>query len=412
MHAMTYDEFRALRRFPALDGLRAVAALMVVAFHFGGTHWSWLSGWSGVHIFFVLSGFLITTLALREEDRSGRISFRNFYLRRLFRIVPVYLVVLAITMVVFAPPGEPVGDLNGALPYYLTFLNEWAPPSEFLHSWTLGIEQKFYLVWPVLAFAAGALTLARRLTVAAGAMALVCLGWVLWDGSLVHYLVILSGCALAILMHSPRGFALVRPLTHPVTGIVLALVFVAAQLGLRDAVRYFDSEQIALLPYALLTCLMLPGLLTPGPTQWLLSTRPAVFVGERSYSMYLVQAVAGKTFAWALPHVVGFPVAIPPGTRLLVMAGLVALAMAHVLYRVVERPFIRFGTALTKRRPTTHVADRPAESGGTVEPVAMDPVDSTAGQPAAPASGPRGAERSTPYSPGRPIRRANNRATP
>ena len=62
------EKVRAARRFPALDGLRAVAAIMVVFFHFGGPHWTRLSGWSGVQIFFVLSGFLITTLALREEQ--------------------------------------------------------------------------------------------------------------------------------------------------------------------------------------------------------------------------------------------------------------------------------------------------------------------------------------------------------
>ncbi|MEK8109623.1 acyltransferase [Micromonospora sp. M12] len=86
-----------MRRFPALDGLRAVAAIMVFAFHYGGPSWKWLTGWIGVHLFFVLSGFLITTLLLREEHRYGRVSLRAFYLRRFFRIMPVYLLVLFLT---------------------------------------------------------------------------------------------------------------------------------------------------------------------------------------------------------------------------------------------------------------------------------------------------------------------------
>ncbi|MFD0583836.1 acyltransferase family protein [Dactylosporangium darangshiense] len=208
---MTYDEFRALRRFPALDGLRAIAALMVVMFHFGGTDWRWLSGHSGVHIFFVLSGFLITTLALREEERSGRISFADFYVRRLFRIVPVYLVVLIAMAVYFAPPGQPIGDLHGGMPYYLTFMNEFSASGTFTISWTLGIEQKFYLLWPLAAFAAGAVSLGRRLGVTFGLIAAAAVAAALSRDLFIHYIPILLGCLLAILAHHPRGFAIIRP---------------------------------------------------------------------------------------------------------------------------------------------------------------------------------------------------------
>ena len=92
---MTHEQFLALKRFPALDGVRAIAALMVVFFHYGGP--GFLQGWLGVQIFFVLSGFLITTLLLREQARDGRIDLREFYRRRAFRILPVYFVVLLVT---------------------------------------------------------------------------------------------------------------------------------------------------------------------------------------------------------------------------------------------------------------------------------------------------------------------------
>src|SRR5689334_3129720 len=81
---LSHSEYLALKRFPALDGLRAIAALMVVVFHNQGP--DWVQGWIGVQIFFVISGYLITTLMLREEDRSGQISFKRFYARRIFRI--------------------------------------------------------------------------------------------------------------------------------------------------------------------------------------------------------------------------------------------------------------------------------------------------------------------------------------
>ena len=88
MKSLTHADYLALRRFPALDGLRAIAAVLVVFFHYGGP--DWLQGWAGVQMFFVLSGFLITTLMLREERGTGRVSLSEFYLRRAFRILPVY----------------------------------------------------------------------------------------------------------------------------------------------------------------------------------------------------------------------------------------------------------------------------------------------------------------------------------
>src|SRR5436853_352766 len=92
-----YEDWRAARYFPGLDGLRAIAALLVV-FHHARTHrlWGVLEGWNGVTLFFVLSGFLITTLALREEDERGALRWRAFFVRRGFRILPVYLASLAL----------------------------------------------------------------------------------------------------------------------------------------------------------------------------------------------------------------------------------------------------------------------------------------------------------------------------
>src|SRR3954463_4667976 len=82
---ITHETYLATRRFDALDGVRAIAAVLVVVFHYGGPSWVRANGWIGVHLFFVLSGFLITTLALREEARNGRVSLAEFYIRRAFR---------------------------------------------------------------------------------------------------------------------------------------------------------------------------------------------------------------------------------------------------------------------------------------------------------------------------------------
>lgn len=386
MASMTHDEFRALRRFPALDGLRAIAALMVVMFHFGGSDWRWLSGHSGVHIFFVLSGFLITTLALREEDRSGRISFLDFYVRRLFRIVPVYLVVLIAMALYYAPPGALFSDLNGGMPYYLTFMNEFSTFGTFTISWTLGIEQKFYLVWPLVAFAAGAIPLGRRIGVTVGLIAAAVVAAVLSRDLYIHYVPILIGCLLAILAHHPRGFAVIRPLTHPVVGTALVIGFVGVQLALGPAYHAFGEVKV--IPwYALCVALMLPGLLARSPGTRLLSTRVLGFIGERSYSLYLLQVLAGVAVLWLVKvgnQVLGTGFVLNYGNTRAILVAIVALAMADVLYRLVEQPFIRLG----RRIVTWRRARLEPSAGHRPAPAATQADHGTEESPRHPAAAP------------------------
>ncbi|GIG59469.1 acyltransferase [Longispora fulva] len=355
MHTLTHREYLAMRRFPALDGLRAVAALMVVFFHFGGTRWGFLSGWSGVHVFFVLSGFLITTLLLREQDRAGKISLRNFYLRRFFRIIPVYVITFAAVVAVFSLRGEyDASGLHAAMPYYLTFFNEFADPSAFIVSWSLGIEQKFYLFWPLLAFAV-ALGFRARLAVTVGTTALVLCLFPLVDGGWpVHYLVMLTGALLAVVLHHRRGFALLRPLTHPVAGTLVAVALVAGQVSIRFAVPWVGTEPPVIAAYGVLIALGLPALLGAGPVPWLLAQRPLAAIGDRSYALYLLQPLAGL--------MAGGVLAAPGTTRNALLVAAIALGMADLMYRVVEQPMIRLGRRLTAPpKPATTPPASPVE---------------------------------------------------
>ncbi|MDX3662175.1 acyltransferase [Streptomyces sp. ID05-26A] len=331
---MTHEQFLALKRFPALDGVRAIAALMVVFFHYGGP--GFLQGWLGVQIFFVLSGFLITTLLLREQARNGRISLKDFYRRRAFRILPVYFVVLFVTATGLLIAGQfRQNPLGQDFPLYLTFLNEFGHGGAYGQSWSLGVEQKFYLVWPLLAFA---LLPRLRPAVTAGLMALALAvvpftvssdpkGWS------VHYFTVLVGCALALLMNDKRGFALIRPFTTPWVILLFLGVHLSVPL-LSDALDGRIPGFVSVVPiYAVAVGLMLPALLTPGRLQRALSTRPMVWLGERSYSIYLVQAIAHS-------------VVLLTGASGLVMALLttvVAIGIADLTYRFVELPMIRRG---------------------------------------------------------------------
>jgi peptidoglycan/LPS O-acetylase OafA/YrhL len=149
---------RASRRIEELDGIRGFAALGVVAYHL----WSYYVpfGWLGVDLFFVLSGFLITSIIIEGIQQSGFLS--RFYLRRASRIVPIYYLCIGAITVLNAALSLHLTLLE-SLPWYLTYTqNTWmyfGVDGPFLsvlgHTWTLAIEEQFYLVWPLAIWLAG-----------------------------------------------------------------------------------------------------------------------------------------------------------------------------------------------------------------------------------------------------------------
>ena len=160
-----------IRRVPGLDGLRGIAVLAVVIYHFFGD--ALPGGFLGVDIFFVLSGFLITALLVRELGATGRISLKEFWRRRARRIIPASVTVLVVATAVAGFLG---GDVQvGLVPQFLGslfFANNWVQisqshsyfadttPQIFMHYWSLAIEEQFYVLWPLIFL--GLLWVARR----------------------------------------------------------------------------------------------------------------------------------------------------------------------------------------------------------------------------------------------------------
>ncbi|HJR76040.1 MAG TPA: acyltransferase [Nitrospiraceae bacterium] len=148
---MELGEILSLRRLPALDGLRAIAVFTVIIYHFG---FESVPGDLGVSAFFVLSGFLITWLLLKEHDRTGRISIRNFYIRRLLRIAPAYYGFLILVYVEEQVRGYhwDWSLLLSGLLYIVNYYNAFNGHhnTAIAHAWSLGVEQQFYLVWPFI----------------------------------------------------------------------------------------------------------------------------------------------------------------------------------------------------------------------------------------------------------------------
>jgi len=144
-------------RYPPLDGLRGIAILMVILPHTGFNHYLmpwhlYLESRTGVHLFFVISGFLITTLLLREKIRSGQINLRNFYIRRALRIIPVAYLFLLLLILLNRYEQLHISPLDFIASFlFLKNLPVGGPSSLFTaHFWSLAIEMQFYATFPLL----------------------------------------------------------------------------------------------------------------------------------------------------------------------------------------------------------------------------------------------------------------------
>jgi peptidoglycan/LPS O-acetylase OafA/YrhL len=147
--------FRNVRTFASLDGLRCLSILAVIYHHsHGPLHFGRISerGFLGVDFFFVISGFLIVTLLLREQERNGGISWRKFMVRRALRIFPLYYGIVALLAIGFGlarSRGSQASAFFDELPQVLTYTTNWIPATSILAvSWSLSAEEQFYLIWP------------------------------------------------------------------------------------------------------------------------------------------------------------------------------------------------------------------------------------------------------------------------
>jgi peptidoglycan/LPS O-acetylase OafA/YrhL len=326
--------------FPALDGLRALSLLLVVAGH---THTElpikhYFSGGLGVGIFFVLSGFLITILLLREELAWGRVSLGAFYIRRAFRILPPYFLAIGAYLLVGLIPAQHelrVKFLNG-LPYFLSLRNEYVPSGlavAFTHSWSLSVEEKFYFVWPLLFF----ITLRKlRGRWAIVPITLIPLLVSPTNSLPVAYFSLLLGCCVAIALHALRDrqdevFAWSSRVPVAIAMMLWVLSYFASLLG---AFRVsFIVCTAALLPILLLRESLLSRILGSSVCIW---------VGKRTYSMYLFHALCLVFVEQRVIH----PITNMKYGGVIVLSYLLSLALASVVYVVLERPAVSWGRRL------------------------------------------------------------------
>jgi peptidoglycan/LPS O-acetylase OafA/YrhL len=359
-------------RVPGLDGIRALAVTTVIVFHLlPGTL---VGGYLGVDIFFVVSGFLITTLLLREREATGRISLRGFWSRRARRLLPALgLLLLACCTAALFVGGDVLVGLGMQVVGAVTFSSNWlfiaqgssyfgeTVPELFRNLWSLAVEEQFYVVWPLLVvILLVRIPRAARLVVIA-VLAVASAVWMglaydgldptrVYYGTDTHAFGLAAGAFLAVLLLG-RGVAGAGLASRPARWFLgLGGTLSLGGLVALAVVLPGDSELAyrgGLALVALLSAVAIAALLVPGSlVARVLDVAPIRWVGLRSYGLYL----------WHWPVFVLVGAALPTWPREGLEAaplGGIALAITVVVaalsYRFVEQPIRRHGFRGTAR---------------------------------------------------------------
>ncbi|MGB8645340.1 MAG: acyltransferase family protein, partial [Anaerolineae bacterium] len=355
----------ALGYLPGLDGLRALAVLAVLLYH-ADLHWA-QGGFLGVEVFFVISGYLITALLLAEWRTQGRIDLPRFWFRRARRLLPALLVLIGagLAYAVLFLPAE-VATLRGDAAAALLYVTNWyyilgqksyfefvGRPSLFQHLWSLAVEEQFYLIWPVLLTLLVRLFKPRRAqwVILGGALFSTLLMALLYqpdlDPSRVYYGTdtraagLLLGAALAFAWRpweqaaAPSGAGtLVRSLLLDLTGLagLAALGWACLQVNEFDPFLYQGGFALISLATAIVIAVAVHPRAHLG--RRLLSLRPLVWIGERSYGIYLWH---WPICALTRPQLDVSLDALP----LLVIRFGLTFVLAELSYRYIEMPIRR-----------------------------------------------------------------------
>lgn len=328
-----------MRYNPALDGLRAVAVLLVILTH------SFLhifpGGWIGVDVFFVLSGYLITSILMREIIRTGRIAWGDFYRRRFIRLTPALLILAAFQFAhaAFSPHNAP--EIRTATLVGLIYMENWNAvfnwrPAELMgHTWSLATEEQFYWVWPITL-----LLIARRrplVWLGGAAAAIIAVRIILWlhgdwvvriqEGPHSRPIGLILGCALALMpaAHWPRVPAAMG------FGLLGLLGMIAVGGGSEAGPFLIAAPIVASIAAALIIMAAQPGTAFAQT----LAVAPSVYVGKISYGLYLYS----------------FPICALGAVRGINPLALIVISMgaAALSYEFIEKPCLRLKDRLGTR---------------------------------------------------------------
>jgi peptidoglycan/LPS O-acetylase OafA/YrhL len=337
---------------PELDGLRGIAILAVLAGHTGIPGFADGAGGAGVTLFFVLSGYLITSLLLAEREKTGRVDLRAFYIRRALRLFPALaavLVVIVILIVSGLMPEDARRDTNytlviaGVIAYVANWVAVAGQSIGMLgHTWSLAVEEQFYIVWPTVLLAG--LRFGRT------KVALVVLLLIFLDTPYRLFLDLHGGFMHVFVGTDSRGdalmfgcvLALLGTRWHPVAGW-LGLAGVAALMATWPGDPGLGLQILFIPAAAIVSTIAVAG--CPAMLAW----RPLAFIGKISYGLYLWQ---GLVIWWHFP----WPIAVA-----------LSIGIACVSYFVLEQRFLRLKDRFGRARPVDAPISPPPAPSPTPE---------------------------------------------
>ena len=350
---------------PGLDGVRALAVIGVLLYH---ADLSWIpGGFLGVDVFFVLSGFLITSLILEEFDRSGRVDFRKFYLGRARRLLPALILVLVVVSLAAALVYQDAArQLASDVVASIFYVNNWwyiaadqsyfefiGRPPLLKHLWSLAVEEQFYLVWPAIAFLAMRRFARKGVFAVAATLAIVSTIWMLqlavangfpdfadpsraYFGTDSHSMGLLIGAALATFWRPGR----MRRSLPTGASVIITAIGIAALL----AVIWFFVFVGEFTPWlyrggflglALIVATLIAAASHPGVGLGkAMGTQPWRYIGQRSYGLYL--------WHWPVFMATRPGLDLPlDGVPLLILRLGLTVGIAELSFRFVEMPIRR-----------------------------------------------------------------------
>ena len=357
---------------PALDGFRGLAILLVVPFNLG---WGLTGGYIGVDLFFVLSGFLITSLLIQERSRAGRIDFGAFYMRRILRLIPALLFLLAaltVTTTVLSSPADARENYLASLAA-LFYVANWVMAlgvgdgsdvmGALAHTWSLSVEEQFYLIWPpILATILIRGWGLRGVAVVAGVGSLGALLWRvslslggahpvrIYTGTDTRADALLLGCLLACIFHLRKGRPLMRSAGSGLIAVLALTVIVLGAFRLpSDASPVM--QQGGFTAVAIVAVLLLAHLVDQpaGRLGNAFSWMPLVVVGKLSYGVYLWHLLVGRFLTADRLPLSGI---LLETTRVVAIACVVAFS-----WHFVERPALTLKERWTRATPDHGISE-------------------------------------------------------
>lgn len=374
---------------PDIDGLRAVAVLSVLFYHLD--HSLLPGGFIGVDVFFVISGYLITKLIAKELTDTSDFSFKRFYIRRVRRLFPAmcatFLFCLVLAAILFSP--QHLSDFGRSLIYALLSVSNfyfWDSAGYFdaashfkplLHTWSLSVEEQFYLLWPLTLFVVTKFrgrSLVIALIITAGALSLA-INHLLFDNQLLisswfgtednQSTLDIHATAFYLLPFRIFEFAfgaiLVFVSLGKINRVTEVALFTVGMALILYSVFYFNGTMEFPSFAALVPCLGAALIIAAGPHHqlaWLLSNRGMLGIGLISYSLYLIH--------WPLIVFYKYPdvVQLRPLEMLALVSG--SLLLAWLMYRFIEQPFRRPSLATGKVSLAKTASNRPFLFGSSI----------------------------------------------